>query len=288
VFVCHPEIRLNIDKMNKKRLLLITFCLLIYNHAYSNEAVRELDSIYEKENITSNEYNKAKKIILDTKKNNQKLISPNNIKNNKEFITKRKRKKNKKSKALNLEDLESLGVYVKLKVSDYPEGMYSYLATGCKSNICIANKASKKMGMIFKRSPKWAEKNPGQLIKAMGYFELLYWNKLREGNKSLTKYKDNYHLKYHRKKNHEKKIRSLISLNKGRKKMREALGMSLDLSTKEVLKRYWILGSFLDLGVGKDLKKISPELQARRKLLAEYRNNISKLKKKLKDDNETR
>ena len=253
----------------------------------------ELDILYEKKSLSTNEYNKSKKILLDPKKNIQKLVSPKNIKNNKKFLNIKKNKKiftkkKKTPKIINLEDLENLGSYVKLEVSDYPNGMYLQLAKGCKSNTCISKTATRTMSMTFKNKPKWAEKNPGKLIKAMGYYELLYWNKLKKAQKRLARYKKNYHLSYFKKKDDEKKIRSLIKLNEGREKMRKALGMNLDLSVKEALKKYWTLGSFLDLGVGKELKKISPELKKRRKLLAEYRNNISKLKKKLKDDKETR
>ena len=68
--------------------------------------------------------------------------------------------------------------------------------------------------------------------------------------------------------------------------MREALGMNLDTPTKETIKKFWLLGEFLDLGTGVDNKKLDPDLKKRKKLLEDYKLQIANLKKKLKDDSE--
>ncbi len=37
-------------------------------------------------------------------------------------------------------------------------------------------------------------------------------------------------------------------MNKGREKMRTALGMDLNTPRKEAIKKFWYLGEFLDMG----------------------------------------
>ena len=49
--------------------------------------------------------------------------------------------------------------------------------------------------------------------------------------------------------------------------MREALGMSLDTPTKETIKKFWLLGEFLDLGTGVDNKKLDPDLKKEKNYL---------------------
>ena len=53
--------------------------------------------------------------------------------------------------------------------------------------------------------------------------------------------------------------------------MREALGMSLETPTKEAIKKFWLLGEFLELGVAKKHGKIDPELKERQKLIDDYK-----------------
>ena len=66
--------------------------------------------------------------------------------------------------------------------------------------------------------------------------------------------------------------------------MREALGMNLETPTKEAIKKFWLLGEFLDLGTGVNNKKLAKDLKERQKLLDTYRAEIGRLKKKLQND----
>ena len=66
--------------------------------------------------------------------------------------------------------------------------------------------------------------------------------------------------------------------------MREALGMSLDTPTKEAIKKFWLLGEFLDLGTGVKYDKLDKDLKERQELLEAYKLQIANLKKKLQDD----
>ena len=82
----------------------------------------------------------------------------------------------------------------------------------------------------------------------------------------------------------EREIRSLLGINKGRKSMREALGMNLETPTKEAIKKFWLLGEFLELGTGVNNKKLAKDLKKRQELLEAYRAEIGSLKKKLQND----
>ena len=86
--------------------------------------------------------------------------------------------------------------------------------------------------------------------------------------------------------NDEKAIRSLFGINKGRKNMREALGMTLETPAEEAIKKFWFLGEFLDLGVPQKNEKVDPELIERKKLIEDYKFQIANLKKKLENDKE--
>ena len=66
--------------------------------------------------------------------------------------------------------------------------------------------------------------------------------------------------------------------------MREALGMTMETSQKEAIKKFWLLGEFLNLGVGVKNKKLDKDLKERQELLEAYKVQIGNLKKKLQDD----
>ena len=68
--------------------------------------------------------------------------------------------------------------------------------------------------------------------------------------------------------------------------MREALGLTMETPSKEAIKKFWLLGEFLDLGTAVENEKLSKDLKKRQELLADYKQKISKLKDKLKDDEE--
>ena len=74
-------------------------------------------------------------------------------------------------------------------------------------------------------------------------------------------------------------------MNKGREKMRAALGMDIYLPIETVLKRYWLLGDFLNDGKIKVKRaKIDRDVKKRKALLEEYRAALNKLKKKIEEN----
>ena len=73
-------------------------------------------------------------------------------------------------------------------------------------------------------------------------------------------------------------------MNNGRKNMREALGMSLETPKAEAIKKFWLLGEFLNLGTGVNYEELDNDLKERQELLEAYKLQIANLKKKLQDD----
>ena len=159
---------------------------------------------------------------------------------------------------------------------------------GCSNSFkCKGGKAGQYLSKAFKKGKGYGQRNPGRMIKAMAMFEVFYAQKLWHAKRSIDRYKENNYKKglySSKQKFDEKEIRSLFGINKGRKAMREALGMNLETPTKEAIKKFWLLGEFLDLGTGVENKKLAKDLKKRQELLEAYRSEISKLKKKLQDD----
>ena len=82
----------------------------------------------------------------------------------------------------------------------------------------------------------------------------------------------------------EKKIHSLINMNNGRIKMREALGFTMFDNTRDVIDGQILLGNFLN----KDQLKITqnelnPEMTQKKILIEKYQKTLAKYKAKLEE-----
>ena len=73
-------------------------------------------------------------------------------------------------------------------------------------------------------------------------------------------------------------------MNQGREKMRKALGMDLETPRTEAIKKFWYLGDFLNLGKALKNSEYDKNLDRRKKLLNEYKQKITKLKDKIKEE----
>ena len=277
----------------KKLITLLIFTLLITTNLFAKtleEKKDELKKIYEAGGISKVEYNKAVE-FLEKPEEKEKKAKKKSLSLVKKKDKKKKSKTKKKDKDLEkitLEKIEELGTPEKLDDSYLTQGMIKKFR-GCNNSLkCKGKKAGGELYKTFNRSKEYSAKNPGKMIKAMAMYEVFYASKLWYDRKSIERYKDNNYKEglISKKKEDEEKIRSLFGINKGRKSMREALGMNLDTPTKETIKKFWLLGEFLDLGTGVDNKKLDPDLKKRKKLLEDYKLQIANLKKKLKDDAE--
>tara|TARA_B100000575_G_C22972958_1_gene561639 strand:+ start:69 stop:926 length:858 start_codon:yes stop_codon:yes gene_type:complete len=246
----------------------------------------ELKKIYEAGGISKVEYEKSVEFLEKPKKEEK-----NNSK--KKFSIKSKKKTSKKLnkndeelEKITLEKIDELGKPVKFDNSYFTKGMIKKFK-GCNNSFkCKGDKAGQELFKTFTKSKSFGQKNPGKMIKAMAMYEVFYAKKLWYARKSLERYKEDNYKKglFGKRKKDEEEIRSLFGINKGRKNMREALGMSFETPTKEAIKKFWLLGEFLDLGTGVKNEKLDKDLKERQELLEAYKLQIANLKKKLQDD----
>ena len=246
----------------------------------------ELKKIYEAGGITKAEYKKAQDFLENfeekTKEKKSKPtfdLSKKKKSKKKSIFQKNKDKKDKDKEEITLEKIEELGQIIKFDDTYFTDGMIKEFGRACNIFKCKGQKAGQYLSKTFSRSKAYGQKNPGKMIKAMAMFEVFYAQKLWYARKSVERYKENNY-----KKKDEKEIRSLFGINKGRKSMREALGMNLETPPKEAIKKFWLLGEFLDLGTGVNNKKLAKDLKERQKVLEAYRVEIGSLKKKLQND----
>jgi len=179
-----------------------------------------------------------------------------------------------------VDHVEMLGTFI--NPSRYPEGMIkTKIFKSCKdiNFFCASQKATKEMAKIFRRGDQYHQRHPGEMLYAMAYFEIFYLKKLREKKKRIEQFLDGWPDK----KRGGKSIISLLKLNKARKKMRAALGMTMDMSVEEVMERYWILGDFLEQGEIKK-QKVHKDVKKRKALLAKYKSRVNRFNSKIESE----
>ena len=272
-------------------ILLISFLISNSLLAKTLEQKKvDLKKAFEAGAITKTEYNKAQEFLENPDKKKQKENSKKTLnfteKKNKSKKSLKLFGKKEDEEEITLEKIEKLGQIVKFDKTYYPESMLKEFDKGCYAFKCQGSNAGSFLFKTFNRSKSYSQRNPGKMIKAMAMFEVFYSSKLWYARKSIERYKnDDYKgAKKLFKKKDEKEIRSLISTNKGRKSMREALGMTMETPSKETIKKFWLLGEFLDLGKGVNNKKLAQDLKQRKEKLADYKSQVAKLRKKLEED----
>ena len=274
-----------------KYIIYTIFLLFITSSVFAktlDQKKNELKKVYEEGGISKIEYEKALEFLekpKDSKKAKKKSISFTNNK----YQKKSRKKKDKELEEITLEKIDQLGKPVKFDNSYFPEAMIRKFR-GCNNSFkCKGQKAGGELYKAFIKSSKAAQqKFPGRMIKGMAMYEVFYSSKLWYARKSLERYKENKYKKglFNKRKKDEKEIRSLLGMIKGRNSMREALGMDSDTPSKEAIKKFWLLGEFLDLGTGVKNEKLDKDLKKRKELLEAYKLQIANLKKKLQDNND--
>ena len=274
-------------------LISLFFCFGAWAKSLEQKKL-ELKKIYEAGGVTKAEYIKAQDFLENfEEKTKEKKSKPTFDLSNKKkskaesILQKHRDKKDKDKEKITLEKIEELGQIIKFDDTYFTDGMIKEFGRGCNNSFkCKGQRAGRSLSKTFSRSKAYGQKNPGKMIKAMAMFEVFYASKLWYDRKSIERYKENNYKKDKswKKKKDESKIRSLLGINKGRKSMREALGMNLETPAKEAIKKFWLLGEFLDLGTGVNNKKLAKDLKERQKLLEAYRVEIGSLKKKLQND----
>ena len=236
------------------------------------EELKELNKLYQEGVLTKEEFSKSKAKVLSLNKQSQK-----NKKAKKKELTQTQQVAKKKDKKTKMKDVVALGTYQEF--NSYPEDMLKQFGIACKIMMCRSKKAGQKVYSLFvQHGPSYHERHPGAIIHGMAWFEIMYLGKLKENKKAIEGY-----LK--KGSGNNNKLRSLIKMNNGRKKMREALGLSLNDDLAKVLKREWLLGDFLNNDKLKVKKvKLDPSVKKRKKLLTKYQSAIKKYKEKLAEE----
>jgi hypothetical protein len=229
----------------KKLLAIIVLSLFCYNVGFTASLVDEivvLEGLYKQGAITKEEFSKAKSILLETNTNSLKKTEKTKIKS--KSVTKEKSKKEVKIKKSNaalskersekeikmgvfLEDLESIGTYE--KIEQVPVGLFD---EKYNSFTAQATYSLSRVGIIFVKQKGLLDKYPSRMMKGMSYFEFFYQKELKDNKRAIEKFKTNYPTWDPA---NIKSIQKLYSLNKARKSMREALGLSLDDDIQKVL-----------------------------------------------------
>ena len=182
--------------------------------------------------------------------------------------------------------------------------MLKIVNKGCKSWACTRKKAGQKVYELFvRRSEVYHARKPGAMIHGMAWFEVMYLGKLYDNRKVIERFKKhgpNSYKNYKPRgldilpakmklKKDKEKLQSLIKMNAGRIKMREALGLSLQDDLETVLRRHWLLGDFLNNDKVKVKRaKIDPAVKKRDLLLSKYKTAIKKYKNKLAEEKSTK
>ena len=93
----------------------------------------------------------------------------------------------KKNYCIKKSDILKLGKYKRFNT---PQFLLTEMKN-CKSNTCLADKAGKNVYKIFvQKTPIYHAKYPGDMIKGMVWFEILYQTKLKKLQKIIKRYED--------------------------------------------------------------------------------------------------
>jgi len=167
-----------------------------------------------------------------------------------------------------LEDLISIGKFI--EIENYPKEMFQG-----NNNETFKQKvktATEKVGYYFVTKKKSLKKYPQNMMKAMAYFEVFYLNKLDEAEGSIERFKTG-----DPNNNDLIKLNSLISLNKAKKSMRNAVGLSLEDDPEEAIKKFWVMNEYLSKGKIKT-HTIDNKITKKQKELTKFKTNITTLK----------
>ena len=167
-----------------------------------------------------------------------------------------------------ISDLETLGEFS--EIQNFPNKMFE--GTNNATFKQKATTAGKKMSYYFITKKKSLEKYPHNMMKAMGYFEVYYMQTLEDKKFNLARFKDNDYNS-----NDIKNINTLLSLNKARESMREAVGLTLNDSAEEAIKRFWLMNEYLSKGKVKTIQT-DTKFSKKKKTTADLRSDIKALK----------
>ena len=168
-----------------------------------------------------------------------------------------------------IEDFEQIGNFN--EISNTPKGMFPDKANNFSKKQVISQKLFIK---TFVTQKGLMEKYTDRVILGMAHFEFFYMQQLKENKRSIERFKETYPNVNNAIK---KDIQKIYGLSKAKKSMREALGISLNDSEEDAIKRYFTLYKLLNQAEIQTIK-----LSKEEKKNAKLHNNISKDISKLK------
>ncbi len=266
------------------KLILIILIILTFNKIVSADIVDELtklNNLYKEGAISEEEFSKAKEILLksDSEEKKKELSEKENKKIKNETSKIKNLDQDLSKTFLNIDEIDEIGSYK--KITNFPEGLFDKTKMSSKA---LASKAAQEMYKTFVQNKNLMEKYPENMMKAMGYFEVFYMQKIKEGEKYIEKFKKNYpNINWKTK----KEVKSLYSLNQARKSMRESIGLTLKDDPEEALERYMHMHNFLAKGEKKkqNLTKNEKKLKKRS---AKFKKHYSSFKNTIQNKNENR
>ena len=259
-----------------KKIFILTsilfFCCKVLFAASITEELSQLNNLYSEGAITEEEFSKAKSILLKTNSSNEqsKIKKVNKKEKSKKLNQKTKTNEDLTKSYIHINELKELGSFVSIK--NAPEGMFK---TKSKHFSPKVKEGQENMYMVFVQKKGLMEKYPENLMKAMGYFEFFYMDQLRKKKKSLETFKEKWpDISLGVKKD----MKSLYSLNKARKSMRESMGLTLNDDVHVALKRYMLMHNFLSKAK-KETIKLNSEQKHLRKYSKKLNLSLSNIKK---------
>ena len=184
------------------------------------------------------------------------------------------RSEKEKKLGIFLEDLKQIGNFK--EIDNSPVGMFPKKANSFYKKQVISEKLFIK---TFVTQKKLMEKYTDRVILGMVHFEFNYMQQLKENKKSIENFKKKYPKVGS---TNKKNLKKIYGLNKAKKSMREALGLSLNDSPEIAIKTYYTLYKLLNQAEIKTIK-LSKEEKSRAKLHNKISKNISALKSLTED-----
>ncbi len=130
-----------------------------------------------------------------------------------------------------LEDLKDIGKFKRIK--NVPDGLFP---KNLKDFRARATKSRSEVAKIFVSQKGLLEKYPARMMLGMAHFEFFYMNELRENERVIQNFENKYPNISNR-----KNIQKIYNLNKARKTMREAVGLSLKDSPEKAVSTFYTM-----------------------------------------------
>ena len=130
-----------------------------------------------------------------------------------------------------LEDLKDIGKFKRIK--NVPDGLFP---KNLKDFHARATRSRSEVAKIFVSQKGLLEKYPARMMLGMAHFEFFYMNELRENERVIQNFENKYPNISNR-----KNIQKIYNLNKARKTMREAVGLSLKDSPEKAVSTFYTM-----------------------------------------------